>query len=106
MKNSLEFLRWNVSLSQDIMVEEELSESDSVFLDIAFDLLQESVKLWLSIKLPLSSSVVASFDCIVRGIPWSWVSQELKVLYVVLLVSVRLNDSLDFLVSQMETKSS
>jgi hypothetical protein len=50
MENSLELLFEDLSFSEQIVVLEEFSESDSVFLDNIFDFSHQGIEFFLSFK--------------------------------------------------------
>lgn len=102
MKHSLELLLRDVSLSQNVVVYEELSQSDSVLLHDRLDLLHEGHQLSVSLELPLSSSVVSALNGCVQGVGWLGCIQEFQIFDVVVLVSVDLLNRLHLLVTQSE----
>lgn len=109
MQDRSEFLLSYVSLSQLIVVNEELSESKSVLLHHLLDLLHEGLYLLGSSEVQVGLNIGGlgsrgwSIDCIFKNLR---VVDEVKILNIVLLVSVNQNNSLELSVGEVESEAS
>jgi hypothetical protein len=75
-----ELLLGKVSLSEDIMVLEELKESDSVLFDLGLDLEHQVLKSAGSLEVEFISSIVSlssPVDVLLSNLGWVAVLQEL-----------------------------
>lgn len=87
------------------MILEEFEKSDSVFLDLVLDLIEQLVELALSLE-SHSMGLVRSLQRLINGhsLVWVRVIEEVLVLDIILLISVGFNKGLKFIIAHSEAK--